>query len=392
MAGRTPRFDARELHVDADVARAESLPAWTFTSPEFAEHELATVFARSWQLVPERASAGDDARPLSEVLAVRGARAPVSICGRPMFLQRGWEDGELRLFPNACTHAWHPLVLGPSRGNTLVCPQHGRKFDCAGRFVAQAGFQDLPGFPRECDHLRAMPASEWRGRILGCLGEPHAPLAGVLAPLEESIARLGLDRAVRRQLPQERREVEGNWKQHAWNYMDRFHITFVHRAPGGLADAIDLASYRTEFYGASSLQWAFARDPAHGFEPSQLPPRFADASRRVFALWWFVFPNLALSFYPWGLSINVYEPLPERPERTSFLWYHLVLDEARYEERERIWMCDTVDREDVDALAQVRRGIRSGFAPRGRFAPREETGPHWFHRRVSELVTAVSKS
>ena len=34
------------------------------------------------------------------------------------------------------------------------------------------------------------------------------------------------------------RDVAGNWKQHAWNYLDPFHIGFVHRAPGGLADAV----------------------------------------------------------------------------------------------------------------------------------------------------------
>ncbi|MBI4062107.1 MAG: aromatic ring-hydroxylating dioxygenase subunit alpha, partial [Elusimicrobia bacterium] len=40
----------------------------------------------------------------------------------------------------------------------------------------------------------------------------------------------------------------------------------------------------------------------------------------------------------------------------------------------------------VEAMAQVRRGARSGLAPRGRFSPAEETGPHWFHRAVSRAL------
>ena len=131
-------------HVDDDIRRAETLPADAFTSQRFLEAELATVFRRSWLVVPER---GDDPRPLDEQLAPRGSRVPITVNGRPLFLQRGWDDDELRAFPNTCTHAWYPLVLGASRGPTLVCGQHGRRFDCTGRYLSQQGFgNDLPGF------------------------------------------------------------------------------------------------------------------------------------------------------------------------------------------------------------------------------------------------------
>ena len=185
------------------------------------------------------------------------------------------------------------------------------------------------------------------------------------------------------------RELDGNWKQHAWNYMDKFHIPFLHRKPGGLADALELSSYRTEIHGEAALQWAYAKDPAHGFDPALLPERFRHPEgKRVFALWWFLFPNLALNFYPWGLSVNVYMPVPEKPRRTLFLWYHHVWDDAKYAKRDEVWMSTDVDLEDVDAMTQVGRGVASGFAPRGRFAPDEEAGPHWFHRRVFERVTS----
>lgn len=132
----------------------------------------------------------------------------------------------------------------------------------------------------------------------------------------------------------------------------------------------------------------YAGNPEHGFEPDQLPARFAQPGRRVFALWWFVFPNLTLNFYPWGLSINVYMPVPDRPDRTRFEWYHFVLDEERYGRRDDVWLNHQVDAEDVDAMRQVSRGLRSGLAPRGRFAPGHETGPHWFHRLIYETAFA----
>ena len=44
--------------------------------------------------------------------------------------------------------------------------------------------------------------------------------------------------------------------------------------PGrGLADAVDLATYTTELHGDAALQWAYAKDPAHGFDEGVLHPR-----------------------------------------------------------------------------------------------------------------------
>lgn len=384
--------------VDAEIARAETLPASAFTDPAVLELELATLFARSWLLVPPawQAPGADDTRSLTELVAVRGAHVPFTLLGKPLFLQRDW-DGVLRAFPNVCTHAWHTLVDGPGRARTIICPQHGRTFDCEGRFVAQQGFSKdgLEGFPRACDHLRALPTGALEPLLFTSTGAPARPFDAWVGPLRESTAKLPLASWQRRAHGEEVREVEGNWKLHAWNYMDTFHITFIHRAPGGLADAIDMSSYRTELFDGAALQWAYAKDPRSGFEPALLPERFRDPARperRVFALWWFLFPNLTLNFYPWGLSVNVYQPVPGRPDRTLFGWHHYVGDERLYALRDDAWLSGQVDAEDVLAMKQVRRGVASGLAPRGRFAPTAEAGPHWFHREVYLAMFAGASS
>ncbi len=391
---RTMPLTAEQCRVDDDIRRAETLPAAAFVDGEFAQRELDTLFRTSWQLLPDH---GDDPRPLDEQVAARGTRVPVSLLGRPLYLQRGWDDDVLRAFPNTCTHAWHPLVLGASRGPTLVCAQHGRRFDCTGRFVSQPGFTKLLDFPRDCDHLPSLPVAIWRRMVFANLAAGPAPqhplarsisgapaLPSVFAEIDASLANMPA--AVER-TSAETRDVAGNWKQHAWNFLDPFHIGYVHRAPHGLADAIELASYTTEIYEHSVLQWVYASKPADGFDPAWLPERFHDpAGRRVFALWWFVFPNLALNFYPWGLSVNVYQPIPGRPEATRFVWHQWAIDREKHADRDRRWLSSQVDAEDVDTLAHVSRGLRSGFAPRGRFAPDDEQAAHWFHRNVARGV------
>ena len=229
----------------------------------------------------------------------------------------------------------------------------------------------------------------WGPLNVVCLGNPLAPFDKFVGAVKESIPGIDPKSLKYTQVASDTREVEGNWKQHAWNYMDNYHIRFVHKGPGGLSDAIDLNSYKTELYEYNALQWAYARNPEHGFRPEQVASRFRDPKhpeKRVFALWWFVFPNLALNFYPWGLSVNQYLPIPAKPERTEFRWYQYSLDERKFEQREKFWLNKQVDIEDIEAISLVSRGASSGYAPRGRFAPKEEAGPHWFHRLVYTTI------
>jgi choline monooxygenase len=380
----------REFFVDPEISRAESLPPSAFVDLEFLDLELGTVFAHTWLLAQQESDSQKGKANLADSLEKTGSRTPFNLLGKPLFLQRG-QHGNLSCFPNVCTHAWHPLVESSSVGGTIICPQHGRQFDNEGKFVAQAEFEKMEGFPRKSDNLQNVHVDEWGPWIFVSTGEPLASFHEFMEKVQQSIPGIKLESLKRQRVENEVREVEGNWKQHAWNYMDNFHIRFVHKGPGGLADAIDLSSYRTELYKFSALQWAYARDEENGFEHRLLADRFRDPknpSKRVFALWWFIFPNTTLNFYPWGLSVNVYMPVPGKPDRTLFLWYQYALNEDKFQRRNSTWLNEQVDAEDIEAIGLVSTGAKSGFAPRGRFAPNEETGPHWFHRLVYETVSS----
>ncbi len=377
-----------KFFVDPEIGRAESLPASAFVDPEFLELELRTVFVKTWLFVPQQDISEQREAALSDFLKKPGSRVPFFMLGKPLFLQRD-QRGGLNCFPNVCTHAWHPLVESASVGGSIICPQHGRQFDTDGKFASHAGFEQLEGFPRESDHLKSLHVEEWRPFIFISSGHPLAPFHEFVEKVQQSIPGIDLRALARHRVEDEVREVKGNWKQHAWNYMDNYHIRFVHKGPGGLADAIHLSSYKTELHRYSSLQWAYARNSDQGFDPRLLASRFhdpKDPERRVFALWWFIFPNLTLNFYPWGLSVNAYMPVPGEPDKTQFLWYQYVLDEEKFRERNNVWLSERVDAEDIEAIGLVSKGAKSGFAPRGRFAPREEAGPHWFHRLVYETT------
>jgi len=221
----------KAFFVDPDIAKAETLPAYAFEDPDVLSLELSTLFAKTWLLVPEKTAENGPSR--MDFLRSPGSRVPFSILGRELFLQRG-RNGELRCFPNVCTHAWHTLVEAPSSGGSIVCPQHGRRFDEEGRFLSQAGFENVENFPREEDHLARLQSASLDQFMFVCFEEPQASFQSLVGELRKSIPGVDFGGLSRRIVGNEMREVEGNWKQHAWNYMEITTSDSSTRVPAGL--------------------------------------------------------------------------------------------------------------------------------------------------------------
>jgi choline monooxygenase len=116
------------------------------------------------------------------------------------------------------------------------------------------------------------------------------------------------------------------------------------------------------------------------FEP---PPGAADHGRRIAAYYWWVFPNLMLNFYPWGLSLNVVEP--RAVDRTSvsfrtYVWRPELVDRGAGAGLDR------VEAEDEAVVEAVQRGVRARLYGRGRYSPSREQGVHHFHRLLAEAL------
>jgi choline monooxygenase len=114
-----------------------------------------------------------------------------------------------------------------------------------------------------------------------------------------------------------------------------------------------------------------------------LPRSSPDHGLDVAAYYYWLFPNLMLNFYPWGLSINVVKPLATDRTKISYLAY--VWDESRIAEGAGADL-DRVEREDEAIVEAVQRGVRSRFYDRGRYSPSRETGVHHFHRLLCESL------
>lgn len=360
--GARPAAD-RAFRIDPDIRVAETLPAWVY-GDEAAHRRLAeAAFATSWQPLPP------DAAVVEPGAAVPFVLLP-GLLDVPLVATRD-AAGTLRVLSNVCTHRGHVVVGDACAATALRCRYHGRTFGLDGALHSAPGFEGAHGFPRPQDDLATLPLVRWGPLWLVALPgtpPPSADVAAALARLGSTTdANAAFDRTRSRDY-----EVAASWIAYVDNYLEGFHIPFVHRS---LNAVLDWDAYTTEVLPGGVLQVGRAR----AGEP--VLPGLGDVRAAAHYLW--LWPNLMLNVYPWGLSLNVVEPVGPAQTRVRFRTY--VRDAALLEQGAGAGL-DQVEHEDEEVVESVQRGLASRLYTRGRYAPAHEQGVHAFHRRIAAAL------
>ena len=357
------------IEVDADIRRAETLPGRVYADPRIYELQKERVFARSWLWA-------GDAAELRAPGRVRPFTVLPGCLDEPLLLTRTY-DGQTHCLSNVCTHRAALVVDGDGFARHLRCRYHGRRFELDGRFVSMPEFDEVEGFPSQADDLPRVPLREW-GRFLFCSIDPAFDFDTLIAPVQARVGWLPLEQFTLDPASSHDFLIHANWALYCDNYLEEFHVPYVH--PVTLGDKIDYGAYRTETFECTSVQFAAARPGEDAFD---LPAGHPDAGQRIGAYYFFLFPNLMLNFYPWGLSLNLVQPLA--PDRTKVTFLSYVWDESR---RSSGLGADlhTVEWEDEEVVQSVQQGVRSRLYKRGRFSPRREVGTHHFHALLARMM------
>lgn len=355
--------------VEADIRRAATIPGWFYRDAELFAACREKIFARSWQFV------GD-----ADQVRVPGQVQPVELLpgclDEPLVLTRDVED-RLHCLSNVCTHRGHRVVEAPGKERSLRCRYHGRRFGLDGCFQHMPECADAVDFPSDRDHLPKVQLERW-GKLLFASLDPAWPFQDLIGELDRRVGWLPIDEMTFDAARSRDYLVRAHWALYCDNYLEGFHIPFVH---GDLAAALDYGSYRTELFPLSSLQLGVASGAEEVFD---LPSHSPDTGQQIAAYYWWLFPNTMLNVYPWGISVNVVEPLAVDRTRVRFLSY--VWDESKIDGSVGA-MLDRVEREDEEVVENVHRGVGSRLYHRGRFSPSREQGVHHFHRLLVEALT-----
>lgn len=370
--------------VDPDIAKAKTINADLYTSAEVFERCKEKIFAPSWQFI------GNE-----DLVKENGDVYPLTLLenyfDEPLLLTRD-KAGRVNLLSNVCTHRGNLVADKACKLNNLRCRYHGRMFNLDGRFISMPEFKEVENFPTKADDLARLELFKWGRWLFTCVAphpvlskgegvQPHAALFSAerffkdmiervsWMPLEDFKFEPGLSRVF---------NVKANWALYCENYLEGFHIPFVH---AGLNAVIDFGEYATElFFPYSSLQLGLAKNSENCFD---LPVNSPDYGKKVAAYYFWVFPNMMFNFYPWGLSINVVEPVAAGECRVKF--YSYVWDATKLNKGAGAGL-DKVEKEDEEIVENVQRGVRSRFYEQGRYSVTREQGTHHFHRLLAEFL------
>ncbi len=337
------------FEIDPDIRKANTLTSGFYTDPRYFELSKERIFARTWQFLGK----ANDCETLS----------PVNIL--PMFLDEPAlivkTDESLDLLSNVCTHRGKILVEEPCEANLIRCGYHGRRFSLDGKFLSMPEFEGVENFPCEDDNLKRIPFAARQGFMFASI-DPAATFDEFVSDVAEWFRDDELDTELLRLTERKEYEVDAHWALYCENYLEGFHIPYVHKA---LNEIVDYGTYTTETFRYTSLQTGY------------------DDAGSVAARYLFLFPNTMFNFYPWGISVNVVRPVSPSECVVEFLTY--VLNGTRGTGGAG-GNLHGVELEDEAVVEGVQRGIRSRFYSHGRYSPTREQGTHHFHRLIAEFM------
>ncbi len=353
------------LEVHEDIAQAATLPSSFYKDVSMFELAKEKIFARSWQFV------GD-----TDDLKAPGSVKPITVLegclDEPILLTRDFQDS-LHALSNVCTHRGMLVAEAGGVERFLRCRYHGRRFGLDGCFQSMPEFEAVQNFPTAQDNLPKIAFETWDKLAFVNL-HPSVPLQAMLAPIKARLGWLPLREFYFDATRARDYIVRANWALYCDNYLEGFHIPYIHAS---LNAAIDYGSYTTEQYDWCNLQLGVASSGETVFD---LPHNSPDYGQNIAAYYYWVFPNMMLNFYPWGLSINVVRPLGYDRCKVSFIPY---VWQADLLESGAGAGLDRVEREDEVVVEAVQRGVRSRFYDKGRFSVAREACVHHFHRLLS---------
>ena len=358
----------KSFQIHADIKKAETLPADFYRSEKVFESIKESVFVKTWQFIGDH-----NLVPFTEM--VHPFILLEDYINEPLLLIRDKEDS-INCFSNVCTHRGNILINNPGKVKQLTCMYHGRRFNLDGSFKSMPEFETAENFPRPCDNLHEFPVRSLDQFLFVGLN-PSFDFDEVLNKMIERIGFLPLHQFKFNKGASKDYLVNCHWALYCDNYLEGFHIPFVH---DGLNKVLDYDNYTTEIYNHCNLQIGYAKG---GEEVFDLPEYHTDYGKNIGAYYYWIFPNMMFNFYPWGLSINIVKPISINKTKVSFLTY--VYDETKLNKGAGA-ILDKVEREDEFVVESVHKGVQSRYYTTGRFSPTREKGVHHFHRLLASYL------
>ena len=352
-----------------NIKSANTLSGTFYNSEEILNLSREKIFAKSWQLI------GD-----ANLIKVPESAYPFDFMEgfitEPLLLTRDKDDA-LHCMSNVCTHRGNLLIDNPcSLKGGITCGYHGRRFGVDGKFKAMPETEGMENFPSEKDDLTKLSIKKWKQFLFTSI-DPSFPFEEMINEMDKRIGWMPIENFVFDADRSQEYLVKTNWALYCDNYLEGFHIPYIHR---DLAKTLSFDDYISEIYQYSNLQLGVAKGGEVAFD---LPSTSPDFGNRIGAYYYWLFPNIMFNFYPWGLSLNIIRPLKYNLTKVIFKSY--VWDASKIDSGAGA-LLDRVEREDEAIVEKVQKGTASMLYGSGRYSPRMEQGVFHFHQLLKQFL------
>jgi len=201
------------------LEQAFSSPPEIYTNPDMLELELREIFEREWHCP---GLAADISQP--------GDYVTFSIGDQPVFSIRQ-KDGSIRSFSNVCRHRMMQLLEGSGNTKSIVCPYHAWTYGHDGTLRGAPRMEKSQSFSKQDFCLPEIRTEIWNGWIYITINQDAAPVAELLAPINDLVAQFRMDRYI--PCETQNHVWQTNWKLLTENFMEGYHLPVAHKATVG---------------------------------------------------------------------------------------------------------------------------------------------------------------
>jgi len=349
------------------TAEAESLPPACYVDEEFFAFEKEAVFDHEWLCVGRESWAKEP-----------GEYFTAMHVGEPILVVRN-RAGELKAMSSVCRHRGMLVAEGHGTAKTFLCPYHHWAYSLDGELVGTPAMEKTCNFDTGKNGLPQFKVEVWQGFVFINFDLGAPALAPRLAVVDKALANYDLA-ALDGPRPPPPTRYPWNWKVMFENNNDGYHANRLHKGPlhdfvpSGLASFPELPPDTAGYY---RFNGTLHRDASFNATQKALLPIFpkltdADRNRMLFAN---VPPTLSLVFtsdmviylimhaetanqHSMGFGTLVAPGAMQHP-----LFNHLL------DVNGKAVMEIVAQDQHVDELVQI--GLRSRFAPRGRYSWQE---------------------
>ena len=334
-----------------NINQAMTMHADYYLDQDILNTAIEEIFSSSWQLA-SYTNCFDN----NNIIPINFLENTIN---EPLLLTK--DKDKVRCISNVCTHRGHLVCNKDKKSKSLVCRYHGRTFNLNGKFKKASGFENAEGFPSSKDNLHKIEVKEWNNFIFISLNNSIDNLS-VLDDIKLRLSEFPFDKIKYSKELSDTFEIDTHWAMYCENYLEGFHVPFVHR---GLSSEIDNHSYETKILKNGVLQ--YAKDLT---------------GNDIYGYYYWIFPNIMLNFYSWGLSVNIIEPISVNKTKVKFIYFPIDYSNSPKAIKDLI----QVELEDQAIVRSVYRGIQSRYYERGRYSPKHEKGVHYFHQLLSKFI------